>query len=120
MSIGRQSVLRDCTTMSEGLSPKTGLVKWKGVVVLHVVCCVVCVWLRQCSWRRAWHITCTSNPHFQLNKKREMEGQIADLKTDLAPLDKQLEDMLATSRKHTNTLLWLGTYVCTCIIVHLC
>ena len=48
------------------------------------------------------------DPHFQLNKKRELEGQIADLKTDLAPLDRQLEDMLATSRRHTNTLLWLG------------
>ena len=52
--------------------------------------------------------TCVRDPHFQLNKKRELEGQIADLKTDLAPLDKQLEDMLSTSRRHTSTLLWLG------------
>ena len=62
---------------------------------------------------RAQH-RCHVNSQFlsQLNKKRELEGQIADLKTDLVPLDKQLEDMLATSRRQTNTLLWLGTLVC--------
>ena len=61
--------------------------------------------------------TCVRDPHFQLNKKRELEGQIADLKTDLAPLDRQLEDMLATSRRHTNTLLWLGMslYIICCV-----
>lgn len=63
--------------------------------------------------RGARHITYMSDPHSQLNKKRELEGQIADLKTDLVPLDKQLEDMLATSRRQTNTLMWLGTLGCT-------
>ena len=47
------------------------------------------------------------DPHFQLNKKRELEGQIADLKTDLAPLDRRQEAHHAVSMH--STLAWYVT-----------
>lgn len=44
----------------------------------------------------------------QLNKKRELEGQIEDLKSDLAPLEREFESILTKSKRQTNGLLWLG------------
>ena len=78
------------------------------------VWCVVCG--VQLKLSRDCHVTWVPDPHFQLNKKRELEGQIADLKSDLAPLDKQLEDMVANSRRQTNTVLWLGMSLDACCV----
>ena len=87
-------------------SHKLGL--GSGLVSCATYCVLFPVQLWQYSCHRVCHVTWVPDPHFQLNKKRELEGQIADLKSDLVRLDKQLDDMVANSRRQTNTVLWLG------------
>ena len=44
----------------------------------------------------------------QLGKKRELEGQVEELKADLEPLEREFEEIMKKSSSQTNKLLWLG------------
>ena len=78
---------------------QVGVVGWGGVG-----CCVWGCELERCTLS----VFINFFPHSQLNKKRELEGQIEDLKSDLAPLESEFESILTKSKRQTNGLLWLG------------
>ena len=55
----------------------------------------------------------------QLGKKRELEGQVEELKADLEPLEREFEEIMKKSSSQTNKLLWLGRSYDSSILIHM-